>query len=497
MLVTPKPKSLFQFLRFRLFCRRDADDTAGPRGTGPQPYRFSRRARLACFMVLLLADLLGVATGLAVLAHHTKVTAAAVGVAVLGWAVITALSTMMGGRNIETSRDLMTLAQIDSGLCVVMLAGATVVTRAAVTGGAGEAMLLSLAAGCIVLTIGRLAVIVHATQWPARWIQHVLLIGTAPAAARQLRTPLVCGARVGYAGAILIGGGSVNLPLLGRIDARTGESLGAAAGGPEHARRLLRRIDRIVLLEEGLGQEEKSGALTWLERFSHEVHVLPQAGLDAMAAGLGDGYAVLGKRAAMAPFALWVKRTLDIVLSLAALIVLLPGLLIVAALIRLESEGPALFRQQRLGCDNLPFTVFKFRTMRQNHAADGSVQAVRGDARVTKLGAVLRRTSIDEVPQLLNVLNGSMSLVGPRPHPLALNCRFEPFIENYAVRHSVLPGITGWAQINGARGETPTVEAMRRRVELDLEYVRQRSALMDVWILVRTVGSVVRARDVY
>jgi putative colanic acid biosynthesis UDP-glucose lipid carrier transferase len=135
--------------------------------------------------------------------------------------------------------------------------------------------------------------------------------------------------------------------------------------------------------------------------------------------------------------------------------------------------------------------------MRDNDAVDGSLQAVRGDTRITRLGAILRKTSIDELPQLWNVLNGSMSLVGPRPHPVALNCRFEPLIPRYVARHSVRPGITGWAQINGARGETPTVEAMQRRIDLDLEYVRRQSTLLDLWILFRTVGSVLRARNVY
>ncbi len=504
MLVTPKSKSLFHALSFRRFCRNDAEDLCRPTAEGPEPYRLSRRARLGTLAFLLLTDMLGIAAGLEVLVHRTTVTMGAFGVATLGWAAIVATAKMMRGRNTETSRDLIILAGIDSGLCVAVLALAAVLTRVALDAGIGDAVLLSLSAGCIILIIGRLAVIVLSAQWPARSMQQVLLIGTAHAAARQLRHKRLGGARVGYAGAILIGSGNVTVPLLGRIDARTGENLAAEPDTPDanavrgrRARRLLRRVDRIVLLEDGIGQDEKLGALRWLERFSHEVHVLPAPGPSAIMAGSGDEFTVLARPATMPPLGLCLKRTLDILVSLIALIVLLPGLLIVAAMIKLESEGPALFRQQRLGCNDLPFTVFKFRTMRQNTAADGSVQAVRGDARVTPLGAVLRRTSIDELPQLLNVLNGSMSLVGPRPHPLALNCRFEPLIAGYAARHSVLPGITGWAQINGARGETPTVEAMRRRVELDLEYVRQRSLMLDLVILFRTIGSVLRARDVY
>lgn len=485
----------------RLQARRYVDLNLRAAGSGC--YRFSSTARLHIFALLLMVDLIAIAAGMEVLALRTAVTATAVGVAALAWAALAVISTLTGGRNIQISKDLFVLARIDSGLCAAALALAAVLTRVAPEHATGETMLLSLSASGIILVLGRVAVIVQAGRWRTRWIQHVVLIGTAQAVSRQLLNRPFEGAHVAYAGAILVGEGTLTLPVLARIDARNGGTFAAGTLGADtqdggrQARRLLGGVDRIVLLEDGLQHNEKRDALAWLERFSHAVHLLQAPGPRDTGEQKAHEYCVLAKPATMHPVGLWLKRALDTLLSLAALVVLLPGLLIVAALIRLESEGPALFRQPRLGCDNLPFTVFKFRTMRQNGASDGSVQAVRGDSRVTRLGAILRKTSIDELPQLLNVLNGTMSLVGPRPHPLALNCRFEPLIERYAARHSVLPGITGWAQINGARGETPTVEAMQRRVDLDLEYVRRRSTLLDVWILLRTVGSVLKARNVY
>ena len=130
-------------------------------------------------------------------------------------------------------------------------------------------------------------------------------------------------------------------------------------------------------------------------------------------------------------------------------------------------------------------------------ATDGSIQAVRGDRRVTRVGALLRKLSLDELPQLLNVLNNTMSLVGPRPHPTELNRHYAPLIANYAARHRVIPGITGWAQVNGLRGETPTVEIMRQRVEHDLAYIRDHSIAFDLWILLRTVVSIAISKGVY
>src|SRR5204862_458997 len=165
------------------------------------------------------------------------------------------------------------------------------------------------------------------------------------------------------------------------------------------------------------------------------------------------------------------KRLVDIVLGVSAIVLLVPMFVIVAIAIKLDSPGAALFRQTRCGFNSRRFKIFKFRTMTDLDDGPTIRQAVRGDRRVTRLGAWLRRTSIDELPQLFNVVSGEMSLVGPRPHAAAHNTEYEQIIGNYAFRHHVKPGITGWAQVNGYRGETGALEMMQKRVECDLWYI--------------------------
>ena len=189
-------------------------------------------------------------------------------------------------------------------------------------------------------------------------------------------------------------------------------------------------------------------------------------------------------------------RTVDVVLAFLALLVLAPLLVLVALLIRLESQGPALFRQTRTGLNGRIFRIYKFRTMRVLEDGSELQQARRGDARVTAVGRILRATSFDELPQLLNVLWGDMALVGPRPHALAHDIHYAREIPSYRLRFQVKPGITGWAQVNGARGETPTLEHMQRRVELDLWYVQHRSLALDLTILGRTIGVVLTHRTI-
>jgi len=180
-----------------------------------------------------------------------------------------------------------------------------------------------------------------------------------------------------------------------------------------------------------------------------------------------------------------VKSVFDRVLAALALAALAPLLLVIAAAIRADSRGPVFFRQQRLGSDGRVIQVLKFRTM--YHTAPDSGQARRGDPRVTGVGRWLRRSSLDEIPQLINVLRGDMSLVGPRPHPLALNREFERRIEGYMQRHRVRPGITGWAQVHGLRGETETLEKMQQRIEYDLYYIKHWSLWLDIKILALTL----------
>jgi len=191
------------------------------------------------------------------------------------------------------------------------------------------------------------------------------------------------------------------------------------------------------------------------------------------------------------------KRLEDILLATIALLILSPIFLIAAIGVKLTSPGPVLFRQLRYGLDGRPIFIYKFRSMRV--LEDGSrsyTQVTRGDIRVTGFGSLLRKTSIDELPQLLNVLEGSMSIVGPRPHVVAVNEQYRRLIPDYMIRHKVRPGITGWAQVNGCRGGDD-LESMTRRIECDLEYLRSWSMGLDLRIIMRTAMLLVRNRDAF
>lgn len=181
------------------------------------------------------------------------------------------------------------------------------------------------------------------------------------------------------------------------------------------------------------------------------------------------------------------KRAFDLTLSFCALLVFLPLLLTIAALIRLESRGPALFRQRRTGLNGDVFTVFKFRTMTVAEDGDTVLQATRGDARVTTLGAVLRKLSLDELPQLLNVLRGDMSLIGPRPHAVAHDEAWRKLAPGYENRFRARPGLTGYAAVCGFRGEVKDLQAIIDRVQSDNEYIDTWSFGLDMKIVWRTV----------
>lgn len=191
------------------------------------------------------------------------------------------------------------------------------------------------------------------------------------------------------------------------------------------------------------------------------------------------------------------KRASDIAFVTILLLLTWPVLLALAAGVRMSSPGPILFRQRRYGLYGESISVYKFRTMRVWEDGKTVTQAQRNDPRVTKFGSFLRRTSLDELPQLFNVLTGTMSLVGPRPHAVSHNEEYRKVIAGYMLRHKVRPGITGWAQVNGYRGETETVEKMQRRVEYDLDYLRNWSLRLDLNILVRTALLVWRDRNAY
>jgi len=192
-----------------------------------------------------------------------------------------------------------------------------------------------------------------------------------------------------------------------------------------------------------------------------------------------------------------VKRISDIVLSVLILLLISPILLLVAAAVKYDSPGPVIFRQRRYGLDGKEIVVYKFRSMTVTEDGSNVQQATKNDARITKLGALLRKTSIDELPQFINVLQGRMSIVGPRPHAVAHNEMYRKLIKGYMVRHKVKPGITGWAQVNGYRGETDTLDKMQGRIDYDLDYLRNWSLRLDLHIILRTVRLVAKDQQAY
>jgi putative colanic acid biosysnthesis UDP-glucose lipid carrier transferase len=260
-------------------------------------------------------------------------------------------------------------------------------------------------------------------------------------------------------------------------------------------------IDRIYITFPMRAEERIRGVLGKLADTTASVYIVPDffvfqmlhsrwtdiGGLPAVSVFENPLYGVDGL----------VKRFFDFLVASCLLIMLAVPLLIVAIAIKVTSRGPVFFRQRRYGLDGQEILVWKFRTM--TVCEDGNVvtQATKQDSRITKLGAILRRTSIDELPQLFNVIGGSMSLVGPRPHAAAHNEQYRKMIQGYMLRHKVKPGITGLAQVRGWRGETDTLEKMQRRVECDHEYIREWSLWLDVRILFKTAFVVLKRKNAY
>ena len=280
---------------------------------------------------------------------------------------------------------------------------------------------------------------------------------------------------------------TLEAPLLGRL-----EALG------EIVRR--ESIDEVFLALPVSSAPRISEALSQLRDSTASVHFLPQwpehselqvrinhiAGTRMLTV---CGSPFTGPRAAL-------KRAADIALALTAILLTGPLMLMIAAAIRLTMPGgPVLFRQRRHGLNGRTIEVWKFRTMRVTEDGDTVKQATRSDPRITPLGAFLRRTSLDELPQFFNVLQGRMSVIGPRPHALAHNEFYRDRIDGYMLRHKALPGITGLAQVSGARGETDTLDKMERRVAYDLQYLREWSPALDARILWRTVAQAVKGDD--
>jgi putative colanic acid biosynthesis UDP-glucose lipid carrier transferase len=193
----------------------------------------------------------------------------------------------------------------------------------------------------------------------------------------------------------------------------------------------------------------------------------------------------------------FIKRLSDLLLCSALFILTLPIFVLVALAVASTSKGPVIYKQKRYGLDGQQIIIYKFRSMKIDSDNSGVMQAKKNDSRLTSIGGFLRTSSIDELPQLINVLQGRMSLIGPRPHAVTHNELYRKLIKGYMLRHKVKPGITGWAQIHGLRGETETIDKMEERVRCDLEYVRNWNFWLDIWIVFKTVGIVLGRKNAY
>ncbi len=264
---------------------------------------------------------------------------------------------------------------------------------------------------------------------------------------------------------------------------------GGVDDGVERARQ--GEFDKVYIALPLGAQERVLHILRELGDTTVDVHVIPDFFtfnlINSSLSHVGDMQTVSVYESPMIGIAYGLKRLEDIIGSLAILSFIAIPMLVIAALIKLDSRGPVLFKQKRYGIDGKEIKVYKFRSMRVMDNGAVVKQATKGDPRITKLGAFLRRTSLDELPQFINVLQGKMSIVGPRPHAVAHNEEYRKLVDYYMLRHKVKPGITGWAQINGWRGETDTLEKMEKRIEFDLEYIRHWSVLLDIKIIYLTL----------
>ncbi|MET4290134.1 Undecaprenyl-phosphate glucose phosphotransferase [Bradyrhizobium sp. LB8.2] len=261
------------------------------------------------------------------------------------------------------------------------------------------------------------------------------------------------------------------------------------------------RIEHVFLLMNWSRQHAIDSILDALKILPIPVHLVPDANaarfLRYPLVSAGGTFTAELRRSPLTVRERALKRALDLIGASLALVVFVPVMLMAAILIKLTSRGPVFFCQTRHGFGGRAFKIFKFRTMRVLEDGPTIVQAQKNDLRVTPIGKWLRKTSIDELPQLLNVLKGEMSLVGPRPHAVAHNIEYEQIIGNYAFRHHAKPGITGWAQVNGLRGETKQVQYMEKRVELDLWYINNWSIWLDLKVIVLTMLVVFRQSEAY
>ncbi len=298
------------------------------------------------------------------------------------------------------------------------------------------------------------------------------------------------------------------ITLLGCFDDRSPERAPAACAHPHlgaladvagYAKR--QRVHLVYLSLPMASQPRIRALLEALQDTTASVYFVPDLFVTDLIQGRADtvcGLPVIG--VCETPFrgpSGVLKRVSDWVIAGTCLVLLAPLMAALAVAVKCSSPGPVIFCQRRYGLDGQEIIVYKFRSMTVVEDGPTIVQAQRGDARITRLGAFMRRTSLDELPQFINVLQGRMSVVGPRPHAVAHNELYRAQIRSYMVRHKVRPGITGWAQVNGLRGETQSLERMQARVRLDLEYLRRWSLALDLAIIVRTVRLVFRDSAAY
>jgi Undecaprenyl-phosphate glucose phosphotransferase len=341
--------------------------------------------------------------------------------------------------------------------------------------------------GLGMLCCARLVAAVQIARWRkngrlAGTVAVVDLSGDGEAIGRQLRRSMVDEARL--VGVFRIGGD---------VDG-VGDLLALAR---------LFRIDEIFVIAPPNSGADIAGLLRLLGTIPANVSLCPLLP-DLAATPIREARMLFGvpvltmHRKPLSGWSTVLKRAEDLAIGGPALAMLAPLMLLIALAIRVESKGPILFRQKRQGFNNNVFVCFKFRSMLHHEKVENDViQATRHDKRVTRVGKFLRRTSLDELPQLINVLRGEMSLVGPRPHAVAHNEIYGNLIDDYIGRHRIQPGITGWAQVNGLRGETDTLEKMQRRVQHDLTYIDNWSVLFDLRIMALTVLTLPFHREAY
>ena len=352
------------------------------------------------------------------------------------------------------------------------------------------------------------ALVTPVLQWLATWVGRIVVLHRAKTH-RSRRTAIVVGASaLGVKVARALQVDVQGIEFLGYFDDRTDDRLDDEA--TSHVLGKLAEVGtftsargvREVYITLPLGSQPRIvNLLEQLQGTTASLFFVPDVfGISIIQGRLKDmnGVPVVG--ICETPFTgtnQLIKRTSDLILASLIIILTSPLLLAIAIGVKLSSPGPVIFRQRRNGLDGEEIVVWKFRTMTTQDDGDDVPQATRNDPRVTRFGAFLRASSLDEMPQFFNVLQGRMSIVGPRPHAVTHNEQYRQMIRAYMVRHKVKPGITGWAQVNGQRGETDTLEKMRARVEYDLEYLRNWSLGLDLRIIVSTIRLVFFDRFAY